>query len=391
MDSPPQLQPRIALLYPARDPQSPSNWSGSPRGISDGLRTQGVDLVTVGTPTSFGVGRGQLGALRALSSFRGSSTPFGRPEVALRSKVMARQLRSVGAFDGLVAMATDLYSLEVVRLSSIPTVTYDDGTLAQQWANADSDIRRAGLASEHVDRRIGTQKASSRAADRCCVSTGWAAASFVDDYGIPASSVDIVGMGHRPRAHRTAARDWSRPRFLFVGVDWRRKNGEQVLRAFADVYDRHPDSTLDVVGEHPQLAQPGVTGHGLLPRHDATAQTHLDRLFSAATVFVMPSRFDPSPIAYLEAASAGLPVIGTTEGGAAELLGPAGRYVRPDDTTALVEAMMEMTDPATAAQMGSEGQARSSAYSWSAVGARVVRSLQLAGGHPHPAPAPASP
>jgi glycosyltransferase involved in cell wall biosynthesis len=86
----------------------------------------------------------------------------------------------------------------------------------------------------------------------------------------------------------------------------------------------------------------------------------------------MPSRFDPSPIAYLEAASAGLPVVATTEGGAGELLGSAAVSVHPDDDDAIVAAMLDLADPAVARTRGEEAHRRSEDATWQAVASRVL-------------------
>jgi glycosyltransferase involved in cell wall biosynthesis len=195
-----------------------------------------------------------------------------------------------------------------------------------------------------------------------------------DDYGITESQLRVVGMGHRPRV-ANPDRDWSVPRLLFVGVDWRRKNGAALVEAFAELRRDRPDATLDLVGQHPPIDMPGVTGHGFLPREDPAAQAKLDGLYTKATMFVLPSRFDPSPISYLEAASAGIPVIATTEGGAGELLGAAAEEVHPDDRGALLTAMRRLSDPETAQRMGHEGARRAADSTWAAVAHRILVAL----------------
>jgi glycosyltransferase involved in cell wall biosynthesis len=200
----------------------------------------------------------------------------------------------------------------------------------------------------------------------------------VEDYGIASHRVVVVGMGHRPRrAGPGVVRDWSVPRFLFVGVDWQRKNGDAVLAAFREVRRRHPEATLDIAGHHPVLNAPGVTGHGFLRRTDTAAQQHLDDLYARATCFVLPSRFDPSPIAYLEAASSGLPVIATARGGAGSLLKEGALIVEPRDHQALVAAMLTYSDPATAAKGGAAAANSATASSWTHVASRMTEALGL--------------
>lgn len=365
---------RVGVLYPSRVADAPANWSGTPAGITAGLASIGVEPVPIGS------GQPSLESLRLLTLER-----IGRRRnpLATRSKSLSRQrevvlahaVRRVAGLDALIAMGTDMYDLSRVRRADVPTATYDDGTLLQQWQAPESDIRGAGFPEEVAHAWSGTQAASSRAADVCCVSTSWAGRSFVEDYGVAAARVRVVGMGHRTRGTGAAVRDWTHPTFLMVGIDWRRKNGDAVLAAFREVRRRHPDATLDLVGAHPPVDEPGVRGHGELLRDDPAAQAVLDDLFATATAFVLPSRFDPSPIAYLEAASAGLPVIATTEGGAGELLAEAAVTVHPDAHADLVAAMVRLTDPATARSMGASAAVRAGQSSWSHVASRLLVAL----------------
>ena len=369
---------KVAVLYPQPDALSPANWSGTPSGLAGGLEACGIEVVPVGARLPLGIHQA-VAVLSRIGGRRGAVADRTPVRQRARTWVLTRNLaEAAGAVEAVIAMGTEMYDLASVSYPGVPVATYDDGTLLQMWRNADSDIRQSRFPSDQVELWCDRQAASSNAATVCCVSTSWAAASFVADYGVPPERVRVVGMGHRPRsAVQNTIRDWSVPRYLFIGVDWQRKNGAAVLKAFAAVRDLIPGATLDVVGHHPQINQPGVRGHGFLPRDDMAAQALLDTLFASATAFVLPSRFDPSPIAYLEAASAGLPVIATTEGGAGELLGAAAITVHPDDSAALVAALLHLSDPAVAQEMGAQAEQNARVASWSHVARRVLGALDL--------------
>lgn len=295
-----------------------------------------------------------------------------------RKHALRRLLAEVGPLDAMLAMGTEMYDLAAVRSAQVPTATYDDATLAQMWHHPSSDIRSSGFPSREVHKWFAYQAASSRAADVCCASTRWAASSLVEDCGVAADRVKVVGIGHRPRPlANPAERDWSAPRFLFVGVDWSRKNGAAVVRAFGELLGSVPSATLDVVGLHPAMEARGIRFHGLLSRQDPRAQATLDALFARATAFVLPSRFEPAGIAYLEAASAGLPVIVTTEGGAVEMLHDAAIAVHPDDSPALVAAMRKLCDPDVARDLGGQAARRASNAAWPHVAALILGALRL--------------
>src|SRR5438445_719617 len=77
--------------------------------------------------------------------------------------------------------------------------------------------------------------------------------------------------------------------------------------------------------------------------------------------------------------AAGRPCIGTSIGGSGELIGEAGRLVDPGDDDALVAAMHELADPATAARLGALAQERSRLFTWRAVAVRLLRALDFPG------------
>lgn len=361
---------RVAIIVPTKDPLAPGQWSGTPHGLSGGFASLGAEVVPVGHLLPPVLHEADA-ALARLVSQGGATANRAWTRVQVRRLLLQRQLRAAGTLDLVVAMITEAYRLAALRCSC-PVVTYDDATYAQMWRHPHSEVTNAGYPPRTVERWIRTQRESLRAADAACVSTGWAKRSVVADYGVADDRVHVVGMGHRPRGRALADRDWSHPCYLFVGVDWRRKNGARVLRAFARVHAADPAARLHLVGRHERVEMPGVVDHGFLDKADPAAQTLLDDLFAHATAFVLPSLLDPSPIAYLEAASAGVPVVATSQGGAGELLGEAAITVDPEDDDAIWRAMERLADPATARRLGAAAARAARDSSWSAVAGRIL-------------------
>jgi glycosyltransferase involved in cell wall biosynthesis len=255
----------------------------------------------------------------------------------------------------------------------LPVATYEDMTIPQTkthpYAGWDLLTRRS-FAS-----RMARQRRAYEQARACCLTSPWAAESVLNDYGIAPQKVHVVGIGCNHTAP-PAQRDWSEPRFLFVGLDWERKNGSGLLRAFSRLREQLPAARLDLVGGHPPLSQAGVTGHGVL-RLDVPEQHEcLERLFAGATCFVMPSHSEASAIAYVEAASAGLPSIGTSAGGSGYLIGDGGVIVNPGDDEALFAAMLRLAGPGAAEGMGAAAKERSRLFSWEAVARRLLGALE---------------
>jgi glycosyltransferase involved in cell wall biosynthesis len=251
-------------------------------------------------------------------------------------------------------------------------VTFDDMTVAQARRLPNPYFDRVPARSfEAWDAR---QRQLFARAHACCVASHWAADSVVRDYGIDPTRVHVVGIGANTEVP-PADRDWSLPRFLFLGRDWQRKNGPAVVEAFCRLRSETGAATLDLVGEHPRVDVPGVTGHGALDQADPGDRAQLAMLLQRATCLVVPSVSEPFGIAYLEAATAGVASIGTTVGGAAEPIGEGGLLVNPADELAILNAMRRLCDPATAEKLGGLARQRSTLFTWRRVAERVVRAL----------------
>lgn len=293
-----------------------------------------------------------------------------RTMAEIRSVAASRALKHLGRVDGVVQMGTGM-----LLATDAPVVVYDDMTVRQ--ASRYPYRNWSTLPHRALESRVRHQRRVYEKARVCCFTTTWGARSVIDEYHVPRQHVRVVGSGS-PEVPRLIKRDWSRPRFLFVGVDWPRKNGPRVIEAFRAVRAAYPDATLDLVGGHPPVDAPGVTGHGLLKRSDATESQKLRALFDDATVFVMPSLFEPGGIVFGEAAAAGIPSICGTNGGSADLVGDGGLGVDPLDDDALRAAMLTLADPDAAREAGDRASRRAALLSWDAVVRRLVHSIDPA-------------
>jgi glycosyltransferase involved in cell wall biosynthesis len=370
----------IGIAFPgsalARD-----TWSGTPAGLAQGFADLGfmvqrldaraaraVDAVTFSAvtlaharPTAGGMGA----ALR-----RARAVARVSPLVAaVRERALIARLGDDAPLDAIVQIGTG-YAVP----PGPPVATYEDMTIPQAIA-----LRQPGwdgLSPRAVRVCRERQLRSYDRATVCCLSTAWAAASVRDDYAIDPAKVHAVGIG-RNHDPAPASRDWAVPRFLFVGIDWLGKNGPRLLDAFARVREEHPRAQLDIVGGHPPLDAPGVTGHGRLRMDDPGDRSLLQGLYEQATCFVLPSLREPAGIVYIEAMAAGVPAIGTTAGGAGDLIGAAGCVVAPEDEDALVAAMRRFAVSDVAQAYSVIAQERARLFTWRAVAHRIASALGL--------------
>jgi glycogen synthase len=355
---------RIALIQQG-DPTDPASWSGVPARLARGFEEAGCEVVPV---RAVFPGAGRLGRLLGMSW---ADEATSRVFAAACSAAANRSLRGAGHLEGAVAIGSG-YSLS----TSVPVVSFEDMTLAQALRQGEPPYD--SLSERGANRWLSRQGQIYERCRGCCVASEWAAGSVRVDYGIDAPKVHVVGVGRNIDAGRVE-RDWSVPRFLFVGADWVRKRGAAVVEAFAGVHESYPGATLDLVGNHPPVDVAGVTGHGRLPLNSTEGQRRYAELLQRATCFLMPSTHEPFGIAYLDAGASGLASIGTTVGGAPEAIGEGGLVVDPDAKGALRAAMLKLADPETARRLGDRAFEHAAPLTWRATAERLLRALRPAG------------
>ena len=121
---------------------------------------------------------------------------------------------------------------------------------------------------------------------------------------------------------------------LFIGIDFPRKGGWELLKAFRAVRERLPGATLHLVGPSalklPPRLEGGVVFHGFLNKDDPAGRAKLAELFRRCCLFVMPSLYEPFGIAPLEAMVHRIPALVTNASALKET-------VTPGETGDLVE------------------------------------------------------
>jgi glycosyltransferase involved in cell wall biosynthesis len=198
----------------------------------------------------------------------------------------------------------------------------------------------------------------------------WVKESLVADYGVPADRVRVIPPGVDLSLWSVgAASAHALPRLLFVGGDFERKGGPLLL----DWYRREGRGRceLDIVTRAELAPEPGVRVHRGIVGNSPEAR----RLFAAADIFTLPSLGECFGIASVEAMAAGLPVVATHVGGAADIVedGQTGYLIAPNDPHALGTALDRLVgDPVARQTMGQRARRKAEHVFDGAANARAL-------------------
>jgi glycosyltransferase involved in cell wall biosynthesis len=230
--------------------------------------------------------------------------------------------------------------------------SYHDGCLAERLV---SPIPFPSIGRQRIDRALEYERRVSGGMTRVFTFSNYLRESMIRNYGLNAERVVAIGTGlnldRRPEPDPDKRYDTQR--VLFIGADFRRKGGEQLLKAFAAVRESLPRAELHIVGPRgltisgPQAG--GVTVHGFLDKSVAADAARLDGLFREASLFVLPSLYEPFGMAPLEAMAHQIPCLVSNGWALAETVkaGVTGGLVEPgsvDDLAAQMTGMLSDPD-----------------------------------------------
>ena len=178
--------------------------------------------------------------------------------------------------------------------------------------------------------------------------------------------------------------DPSRPYVIFVGRITRQKGVPVLLRAASGLVPQAQLVLCAGQADTPEL-EAEVTGlvdglratrSGVVWIPEMLPKREVIQLLTHATVFAIPSIYEPLGIVNLEAMACGTAVVGSRTGGIPEVVadGETGLLVPPGEPEPLGEALNALIrDPDRAAAMGQAGRKRAVAeFGWAAIAAQTV-------------------
>lgn len=278
-------------------------------------------------------------------------------------RLMARRVRP-----GTHRFSIQMQSLFDASVDGVPHFVYTDHT---NLANLQYPTRPAGAVYPASWQALETDFYAR--ATRVLTRSENIRRSVIDDYGIPEERVETVFVGSNVG---TAEFDeglerYAAQRVLFVGRDWRRKGGPDLIEAWRRLRPDFPDARLIIAGTSPIVRDAGVEVLGRVP------QARMSSLYASSSIFCMPTHLEPFGVVFVEAMAHALPVVATRVGALPQMVTDDrnGFLVDPGDVDALTDRLRRLLSDAESCRrlgQGSKKVARER-YTWDSVGRRIER------------------
>jgi glycosyltransferase involved in cell wall biosynthesis len=216
--------------------------------------------------------------------------------------------------------------------------------------------------------------------------SGATADILVRDFGVPKNSISFAepGTDPAPRAEGSGGI----PRLISVGSVTARKGYDVLIAALARIKDLNWESRI--AGSIDRDLAAAKTVRDAIAKHALQDRVHLlgslddatlDAEYHKANVFVLPSHFEGYGMAFAEALSRGLPVVGCAGGAVVNTVpSDTGILVPPGDDTALADALRKFLTDSSELKRRADAAWRYAKKlpTWSDTAGRVAHALDKA-------------
>ncbi len=169
---------------------------------------------------------------------------------------------------------------------------------------------------------IATDKRAMLLSTKVFFSSEWAAQHAREFYNLPDSKSKVLPFGANldkvpDRQTALKPKDTSVWKLLLIGTSWKNKGADIAINALMHLLENNINAHLTVVGCMPpeELKHERLTIIPFVDKNSETGIKELWQLFLGHHFFILPTRFDCTPIVFCEASSFGMPIISSDTGG----------------------------------------------------------------------------
>jgi glycosyltransferase involved in cell wall biosynthesis len=171
---------------------------------------------------------------------------------------------------------------------------------------------------------IATDRKAMLGAKKLLFSSEWAASHAREMYKVPDDKLIVVPFGANmdklpSREEALVPRQEGSCRLLLVGTSWKNKGADVACSAVSYLNEAGISASLTIVGCTPPepVNDSNVTVIPFADKNTAEGQNLLKELYLSHHFFILPTRFDCTPIVFCEASAFGMPVLSADTGGVA--------------------------------------------------------------------------
>jgi glycosyltransferase involved in cell wall biosynthesis len=174
---------------------------------------------------------------------------------------------------------------------------------------------------------INTDKVAMHNCELTVFSSQWAADIAIKEYNLPKEKTLVLPFGANMDVLPSADHVFRNKQYpkgkecslLLVGTYWENKGADFAVNALNELVKMGYDAHLTVCGCTPpeEIKNERLTIISFLNKNTPEGLKKLEELFLSHTFFILPTRFDCTPIVYCEASAYALPILSANTGGVA--------------------------------------------------------------------------
>jgi glycosyltransferase involved in cell wall biosynthesis len=244
---------------------------------------------------------------------------------------------------------------------------------------------------KHAKKAFAYEKRTYESMQKILVMSEYWRKSFIENFEVPPEKVINVGFGVNIDIPERLQKDHTTKNIIFVGIDFARKGGDSLVKAFNEVisHPSHKSAQLHIVGPKiiPDILKSSeyaknIHYHGYLSRENPEEKNKLERVLASGNIFVLPSLYEPFGNAGLEAMLYGMPVIAPNNWSFPDFVipGKTGALLEDSDNPEeIAHAIIKLLNsPETLIEQGSNGyDLVVEKYSWQNTVKNIATAMQV--------------
>jgi len=255
--------------------------------------------------------------------------------------------------------------------------SYHDGNL---WAQIKRINSRFSTNTPYIRKALSYEQKLYDRLDLIFPMSNWLRRIFIEDFKCSPEKVIAVGAGiNFHSVPEIGNKDYEKPKVIFVGLHFERKGGYTLLEAFKTVRKAIPKAELTIIGPVLTNLPSGVRCLGRVDKNTIEGEARLQSEYMDASLFVMPSQYEPFGVVFGEAMAHKLPCIGTDVCAMPEIIedGKTGFIVPPNDSKKLADAIIGLLqDPDKMKRFGEAGYNNYlTDLTWESVAKKITQSI----------------